>query len=104
MVDGGMDPVALPAAEGDSIEVETRDGDGRSRNFGSTVHMRYPPVVVRTGPGRGAIDVGLNPIIIVVFSEPIDEETVSPETIELTLDADSGRLLTVTDSAPSSGT
>lgn len=86
MEDGGFGPVALPAVAGDSIQVTTRDRQGSFRHFGGAVAMSRPPVVVRTGPGRGATDVSLNSIIIVVFSEPMDEETVTWRAIELTLD------------------
>ncbi|HET9481095.1 MAG TPA: Ig-like domain-containing protein, partial [Candidatus Polarisedimenticolia bacterium] len=88
MIDGGLDPVALEASEGDSIQVETRDDEGGFQQFSGMVSLKYPPVVVRTGPTRGAVDVGLNSIILVVFSEPIDERTLSPETIELTIDGE----------------
>ena len=89
MVDGGLDPVALAASEGDSIEVQTRDQEGELRFFGATVSLSKPPVVVRSGPSRGAVDVGLNSVILVVFSEPVDSQTLSPETIGLTLDGES---------------
>ena len=71
--------------ESPALEVEARDETGALRRFGGTVSLKYPPVVVRTGPTRGAVDVGLSALIRVVFSEPVDEQTVSPETIELTL-------------------
>jgi alpha-tubulin suppressor-like RCC1 family protein len=76
MQEGGFDPVAVPAEEGDDIEVTVHEADGGTRRFTSTVSLFRLPVVVRTGPSRGATDVPLNSLIIIIFSEPMDPETV----------------------------
>lgn len=76
MEDGGFDPVAVPAEEGNAIEVTVYEIDGGTRRFTSTARLFRAPVVVRTGPTRGSVDVPLNSLIIIVFSEPMDPETV----------------------------
>ena len=84
MQDGGLDPVRLPFSVGDSVEVETHDEQDRIRRFGGTVAMSRPPVVVRTGPMRGATDAPLNSIVVVVFSAPMLDRTITRETITVT--------------------
>ncbi len=84
MQDGGLDPVRLPSSVGDSVEVETHDEQDRIRRFGGTVAMSRPPVVVRTGPMRGATDAPLNSIVVVVFSAPMLDRTITRETITVT--------------------
>ena len=76
MQDGGFDPVPVPAEEGNTIEVIVHQSDGGTRRFTSTAKLYRRPAVVRTGPTRGATDVSLNSLIIIVFSEPMDPETV----------------------------
>jgi alpha-tubulin suppressor-like RCC1 family protein len=76
MQDGGFDPVPVPAEEGNTIEVTVHESDGSARRFTSTARLKRTPVVVRSGPTRGSTDVPLNSLIIIVFSEPMDPETV----------------------------
>lgn len=76
MQDGGFDPIPVPAEEGNTIEVTVHESDGGTRRFTSTARLFRTPVVVRTGPTRGSTDVPLNSLIIIVFSEPMDPETV----------------------------
>ncbi len=76
MQEGGFDPVAMPAEEGDTIEVTVHEADGGTRRFTSIAELYRLPVVVRTGPTRGATDISLNSLIIIVFSEPMDGETL----------------------------
>jgi hypothetical protein len=83
-VNGGFDPVALPAAAGDNLVLSVLDS-------GATVPVSYtrmvpdgePPIVVRTSPAPHKRDVPLNARIIVVFSQPIDSATLTPGSITL---------------------
>ena len=78
VVGGGFDPVAVPAAEGDTIELEFRDQGGTVllRKAGA-VPRRRPPVIVRTSPPDGRTDVALGIRPTVVFSEPVNPATLA---------------------------
>ena len=83
MIAGGLDPVALEAGVGDTLEFTiTLVGRGPVR-FVHTVPARKPPVIVRTDPPPARRDVPLNARIMVVFSEPVDPVTVSTSSIKL---------------------
>ncbi len=83
MIDGGLDPIAIPAAIGDTLLISTfRDGavsDLRAR----TVPERKPPIIVRSDPPRGKTRVPLNSVIVIVFSEPLDGGTLTPASVRL---------------------
>jgi len=76
IVDGGFDPVAVPASAGDRLELSFTDGSGDVREEYATVPAKRPPVVVRTAPMTGRTDVALLVRPVVVFSEPIDPATL----------------------------
>ncbi len=76
IVDGGFDPVAVPASAGDRLALAFTDGSGGVREEYGTVPARRPPVVVRTAPPKGRTDVALSVRPVVVFSEPIDPTTL----------------------------
>ncbi len=76
IVDGGFDPVAVPASAGDRLALAFTDGSGGVREEYGTVPARRPPVVVRTAPPKGRTDVALSVRPVVVFSEPIDPATL----------------------------
>ncbi len=82
MVAGGFDPVAVEAAAGDTLEIEVSSGPNRL-SFLLRVPATAPPIVVRTEPADGKRDVPLNARIVIVFSEPIDGNTLSGTTIRL---------------------
>jgi len=87
VVDGGFDPIAIPASLGDTVLVEIeRDGDTPLHIF-EVVRPRRQPAVVRTSPPAGGRDVPLNAAVIVVFSEPVDSATVTPSSVQLLLGA-----------------
>jgi alpha-tubulin suppressor-like RCC1 family protein len=88
LVDGGLDPVTVPASVGDRLTLAATLGNGATLNSVTRVPARRRPSVVRTVPPRGKTDVPLNSIIVVVFSEPIDAATVTQTSIRL---AASGR-------------
>ncbi len=83
VVEGGFDPIAVPAGVGDTLEITLQDGSANDVTAIMVVAPRRPPVVVRTDPPPRKIDVPLNAVIIVVFSEPIDPGSVTSATIML---------------------
>ena len=86
VAEGGFDPVAVPAVEGDSLEVRVTSTSGRVTLVRAAVPGRRRPRVVRTQPARGRTDVAVNSVIGAVFSEPIDPATVSDSTVRLLRD------------------
>jgi len=83
MLDGGFDPVSLPARAGDTLLVTlSTDADQTSRLM-RAVPPRRPPIIVRTAPTRGGTDVPLNAYLRVVFSEPVTTTSISTRTIHL---------------------
>jgi hypothetical protein len=83
LVDGGFDPVLVPAAVGDTVEVITTKSGGEAVHLRLVVPARRPPRVVRTVPPRGKTDVSLNARMLVVFSEPIDPQTLAATSVQL---------------------
>lgn len=83
VIDGGFDPVIVPASPGDSIDLAVRQGDGTITHVTFVVPVRRPPVVVRTNPPKGRTDVALSIRPLVVFSEPIDPQSLGPTTVQL---------------------
>ena len=82
MTDGGMDPVTIEAQGGDTIETVVQiAGSSSSRIFREIVPPTRPPFVVRTMPPRSKVDVPLNAIITIIFSEPIDPASLTPSTV-----------------------
>lgn len=72
VVEGGFDPVAVVASEGDRLELEFNDGSTiLARKYG-TVPRSRPPVIVRIAPPKGRTDVALAVRPTVIFSEPVD--------------------------------
>jgi Tol biopolymer transport system component len=84
VVDGGFDPVPLPALAGDTlaIVVQTIGGAGPS-SFLTLVSVTMRPSVVRTSPPSHKRDVPLNAILVIVFSEPIDPATLTSSAVQL---------------------
>jgi alpha-tubulin suppressor-like RCC1 family protein len=87
IVDGGFDPVAIPGSVGDTLVVDiTRTGSAAPIHGWEMVKANRPPVVVRTDPPPQRVDVPLNSIMVVVFSEPIDSATLSTGSVQLRRD------------------
>ena len=85
-VDGGFDPVAIPAGDGDSLQVELEyAGDASPRLFHAKVPPRRAPSVVRSDPSARRTDVPLNSRILVVFSEPMSPSAIEASAVFLTL-------------------
>jgi Tol biopolymer transport system component len=84
MVDGGFDPVALPAVEGDPIAINVQAfGVVRPLSFRCTALARTRPSVVRASPSPHKRDVALSSIMVIVFSEPIDSATLDTNSVKL---------------------
>jgi alpha-tubulin suppressor-like RCC1 family protein len=83
LVAGGLDPVAVPASVGDTLELRVLDGAVVTMNASVIVRPRSPPRVVRTVPPPKKRDVALNSRIQVVFSEPMDGSTITTATVQL---------------------
>lgn len=100
VVDGGLDPVAVAAIEGDDLSITVTDSTGRSTTSVESVKQRRPPRVVRTQPIPGSVDVPLNVRVTLVFSGPIDPATVDSDAITL---LQAGRAVSGTPSLSSDG-
>jgi Tol biopolymer transport system component len=84
IIDGGFDPVAIEASVGEELSLAVHYSAGRTEPISVKVPPRRPPVVVRTVPSRGRIDVALNAQIAIVFSEPVDKASVTTASVALT--------------------
>jgi len=82
-VDGGLDPVAIPAHAGDVLNITVRTTTNAPTTIALNVPVRRPPVVVRTNPAKGRVDVALNVNVSVVFSEPIDGKSLDTAALQL---------------------
>jgi hypothetical protein len=83
IADGGFDPVAVLARSGDVLELSVTRVGGAIEAITYVVPVRRPPVVVRTNPPKGRTDVALSIRPLVVFSEPIDPQSVTSATVRL---------------------
>ena len=84
VVAGGFDPVPIAAGAGDSIEVVVSDQGGTVvARLGLTVSARRPPVIVRTEPPPRKRDVPLNSTVVVIFSEPVAESSLTASSVKL---------------------
>jgi hypothetical protein len=84
IIDGGFDPVPLPAAVADTltVTVETTGITGRI-----TSRLVVPPSVmlrvVRTNPPPHKRAVPLNSIMVIVFGQPLDPATLNTGSVQL---------------------
>jgi hypothetical protein len=82
---GALDPVAITASVGDTIELIATMAGGARVAMRAAVPRRRAPRVVRVDPPKGRTDVALNSKILVVFSEPIDPTSVTSGNLSLTV-------------------
>ena len=73
---GGFDPVVVAASPGDRLELAVLQLDRTITVVTFVVPVRRPPVVVRTNPPKGRTDVALSIRPTIVFSEPIDPQSL----------------------------
>jgi Bacterial Ig-like domain len=83
VIDGGFDPVAVQASAGDTLDLIAWMLDGRTTSMAIKVPAERPPSVVRSKPDKGLTDVALNVVITVVFTEPIDQRSVTSNSVQL---------------------
>jgi hypothetical protein len=83
LVAGGLDPVPIGAVVGDTIEVVVDASGAQPVTSAKTVPESEDLVVVRTEPSNGTLGVPLRTGVTIVFSEPLDAETVTGETTGL---------------------
>ena len=83
LVDGGLDPVAVPAITGDTITLTATRVSGPESALVFLVPPRKSPIIVRTEPKKNKRDVAVNVRIQVVFSEPIDSASLTSQGFEL---------------------
>ena len=81
--DGGFDPVPIKGKPDDVIRMDVVLAGGIVRPMTIRVPARRNPRVVRTSPSKGRIDIALNVMVNVVFTEPVDPSTVSDSSFTL---------------------
>jgi len=86
MVDGGLDPIFVPASVGDTLVITTYRRATIFERVEREVPERNPPVIVRTDPPRGKTRVPLNSRILIVFSEPIAIGSATADNLQLLRD------------------
>lgn len=81
---GGFGPVPVVAQAGDSIDVSVTDDAGNTiLQVRVALAAARPPVVVRTEPPPRKRDVPLNASLVIVFSEPINGQTLNSASVQL---------------------
>jgi hypothetical protein len=83
VADGGFDPVAVPAGTGDSVRITPFDADRAGEPVFIRVPPRRAPVIVRSRPPKGRTDVALNVVIAVIFSEPLNTQSITDQSFRL---------------------
>src|SRR6476469_90413 len=85
VVDGGFDPIPVVANPGDALEMTFTLISGGTFRSVIKAPARRGPGVVRTDPPKGRVDVALNIGVSVVFTEPINPQTITPASVRLVL-------------------
>jgi uncharacterized protein YjdB len=83
MEEGGLNPVPIVAAEGDTVDVEVQMAGGSVARFAVRVPITRRPKIVRTYPPPKKRDVALNARIVVVFTEPVAPATLTTSSVRL---------------------
>jgi hypothetical protein len=82
IVNGGFDPVGIPANNGDTLVVSVATAAGQVV-VASVVARPHPPHVVRVDPPKDQVDVPVNTNLTVVFNEPVNVGTLTSATMQL---------------------
>ncbi len=85
LVDGGFDPIPVIANPDDALEMTFTLIDGVTFRAVIKAPARRNPGIVRTDPAKGRVDVALNVGVSVVFTEPINPQTITPASVRLLL-------------------
>lgn len=83
VVEGGFDPISVGLEAGDTLDVTVTGPDGVETRTEVEAARNRPPRLVRTSPPKGRIDVPLNMIIVIVISEPVDQSTLTSNSVVL---------------------
>ena len=86
MVNGGLDPISVPASVGDTLVITTYRQAIILESVEREIPERNSPVIVRTDPPRGKTRVPLNSRILIVFSEPIAIGSATTDNLHLLRD------------------
>jgi WD40 repeat protein len=87
IIDGGFDPIGFDAKVGDRLSLTVSiEGGGVRPSIAIEVPARRPPSVVRTNPPEGRTAIASNAKVVVVFSEPVDESSVTSSSVALVHD------------------
>src|SRR5712692_1849598 len=86
MTNGGLDPVPVDAKGGDTVTIVTTNVGGATAATRVPVTPATPPIIVRAEPPARKTDVPLNGVMAFVFSEPVDAQTISAQTVQLVKD------------------
>jgi len=87
-VDGGFDPVAVEADPDDELNIVVQLTDHNTIVYSSLVPKHRRPRVVRTIPPNGATEVVLSVAVTVVFSEPIDVNSLTTGNVQLHIEGE----------------
>jgi hypothetical protein len=82
VINGGFDPVAMPATSGDTLVVSVATTGGQVV-VAAVVARPHPPHVVRVDPPKDQVDVPVNTHLTIVFNEPVNAGTVTSATVQL---------------------
>lgn len=82
--EGGFDPVPIAAAEDDTLVILLTTPGHLLRAF-VPVPRRKPPIVVRTDPPKRKLDVPLNAVLHIVFSEPVAAPSLDAASLAIRL-------------------
>ncbi len=82
VLDGGFDPVAVPANFGDTLSISVATSTG-AVVIAEVVAAPRPPHVIRVSPAKSQVDVPVNTNLTVVFSEPVNTATLTPASFQL---------------------
>lgn len=77
LVDDGFDPVGIDAGVGHRLSVTVFLNSGKTGRFVATAPSRGQPRIVRTSPAQGGKEIPTSALARVVFSEPIDEASLT---------------------------
>ena len=83
--DGGLDPLPVFAVLGDQLRLTvTSVGGSVISSYGTAITGSKGPTVIRTSPPPTKRDVPLNAVIVVVFSEPLSDASLTAGVMTLT--------------------